>query len=152
MEEVQAELEADAIDEWRCGGRAKRRRIERRHAVAKLRLGLLLRWRVSARVRREAGGRGEVGGDSARARGPQLPRAGRRRHAADTRRARSAVVASAAGERAGEGGARLGWAEVEAGHARESAGAGAEQAGPASALGPERRRRPDKAEKFLFLF
>jgi hypothetical protein len=65
MEEVQAELEADAIDEWRCGGGAKRRRTERRRVVAKLRLGLLLRWRVSARAWREAGGRGEVGGDNA---------------------------------------------------------------------------------------
>jgi hypothetical protein len=29
-------------------------------------------------------------------------------------------------------------------------GADAKQAGPASALGPERRRRPDKAKKMIF--
>jgi hypothetical protein len=33
-----------------------------------------------------------------------------------------------------------------------SAGADAKQAGPASALGPERRRRPDKVRNSFFLF
>jgi hypothetical protein len=113
-------------------------------------LGLRLRWRASARARRAAGGRGEVGGDSARARGLQRPRAGRHWHAAATRRARSTAVASAVGERAGEGGARLGWAEVEVGRAREKRGRGAEQTGPASAVEPEGRRRPCKAEKLFF--
>jgi hypothetical protein len=113
-------------------------------------LGLQLRWRASARAQRAAGGRGEAGGDSARAQGPQWPRAGRHRHAAATWWARSTTVASAAGERAGEGGVRLGWAEVEAGHAREKRGRGAEQTGSASVVGLEGRRRPCKAEKLFF--
>jgi hypothetical protein len=48
--------------------------------------------------------------------------------------------------------------DVASAHARGRAEAGAdagasasaEQAGPASALGPERRRRPDMAEKVIF--
>ena len=136
----EAELRARAIGKWRGGARAQRRRSCGRGEGRSF--GFLL-WRRGNAARAGVSERtGSSRSRRVRGRGlrPRLPRGGRRRHMVATRREFSAAVGACAS------GGRC-WADSRGGLTRwagEARGWRGRLAGPASAGGPEARRRPAK--------